>query len=185
MKKMITLIAALLVAATVSASALTTEQVSVIEDSISNAKLAKVGATASELVTKATEADRQDVVVQVIRATKSHKAGALVQTVVAISKANPEMASVAASTAANLSKKQALKIATAAMKAAPAYADAISTEVASVAPEYAAQITAAAAKVPVYVGKDAAGNTTGYATIYSPRTTETHADPNRKPYTKP
>jgi len=105
MKKMMMLIAAVLIAASVSANALTTEQLSAIENTISSAKLAKVGTVASEMVTKATAADRKDVVIQVIRATKSHKAGALVQTVVAISKENPDMASLAASTAASLSKK--------------------------------------------------------------------------------
>ncbi|MDI9401051.1 MAG: hypothetical protein ACOX2U_04175 [Limisphaerales bacterium] len=166
---MMMLIAAVLVAASVSANALTAEQLSVIENTISGAKLAKVGTVASELVTKATEADRKDVVVQVVRATKSHKAGALVQTVVAISKENPDMAPLAASTAVSLSKRQAVKIAKAAMQAAPAYVENISREVAVAAPQYAAQVLAAATpKVPVFPGKDAYGNDAGYASMYSP-----------------
>lgn len=169
MKKMMMLIAAVLIAASVSANALTTEQLSAIENTISGAKLAKVGTVASELVTKATAADRKDVVIQVVRATKSHKAGALVQTVVAISKENPDMAPLAASTAASLSKKQAVKIAKAAMQAAPAYVESISREVSVAAPNYAEQVLAAAApKLPIFPGKDAYGNDAGYSTMYSP-----------------
>lgn len=143
MKKTTLLLAAIFVAAAVSANALTPAQVNAIDEAISGAKLRNVSSVATELLTKANASDREDVLAQVIRATKSSKAGALVQTVKAISESNPELAPLAAATAADLQKSMSVKLAKVAIKAAPAYANEIVAEVSAVAPKYAAEVEAA------------------------------------------
>lgn len=171
MKKTTLLLAAIFVAAAVSANALTPAQVSAIDQTISGAKLRNVSTVATELLTKANASDREDVLVQVIRATKSSKAGALVQTVKAISESNPELAPLAAATAADLQKSMSVKLAKVAIKAAPAYANEIVEKVSSVAPKYAAEVKAATdplypdpldpsvlPQVTVNFGEDAFGN---------------------------
>ena len=172
MKKTTLLLAAIFVAAAVSANALTPAQVSAIDQTISGAKLRNVSTVATELLTKANASDREDVLVQVIRATKSSKAGALVQTVKAISESNPELAPLVAATAADLQKSLSVKLAKVAIKAAPAYANEIVEKVSSVAPKYAAEVEAAAVgpvypdpldptelpQVTVNFGEDAYGN---------------------------
>lgn len=171
MKKTTLLLAAIFVAAAVSANALTPAQVKAIDETISGAKLRNVSSVATELLTKANASDREDVVVQVIRATKSSKAGALIQTVKAISESNPELAPLAAATAADLQKSLSVKLAKVAIKAAPAYASEIVAEVSSVAPKYAAEVEAATGplypdpldptilpQVTVNFGQDAYGN---------------------------
>lgn len=178
------MVAALFAAVTISASALTPAQTRAIDKAVSTAKVLKVPAVASELVVKASATDRQDIVVQVIRSTKSFKAGALIQTVSAISKACPEMASVAASTAASFSKSSAAKIAKTAIKAAPAYEAAIVAEVSEVAPEYAEVINAVAASTPTVTFGEIQGK--DVSTIPAlPIVLEDGADPSRKPYTAP
>ena len=174
MKKTTLLLAAIFVAAAVSANALTPAQVNAIDEAISGAKLRNVSSVATELLTKANASDREDVLAQVIRATKSTKAGALIQTVKAISESNPELAPLAAAKAADLQKSLAVKLAKVAIKAAPAYASEIVTEVSAVAPKYAAEVEAAAVgeidpslipldptklpQVTVNFGQDAFGN---------------------------
>lgn len=171
MKKTTLLLAAIFVAAAVSANALTPAQVKTIDETISGAKLRNVSSVATELLTKANASDREDVVVQVIRATKSSKAGALIQTVKAIAESNPELAPLAAATAADLQKSLSVKLAKVAIKAAPAYASEIVAEVSSVAPKYAAEVEAATGplypdpldptilpQVTVNFGEDAFGN---------------------------
>ena len=163
MKKTTLLLAAIFVAAAVSANALTPAQVSAIDQTISGAKLRNVSTVATELLTKANASDREDVLVQVIRATKSSKAGALVQTVKAISESNPELAPLAAATAADLQKSLSVKLAKVAIKAAPAYANEIVEKVSSVAPKYAAEVKAATdptilPQMTVNFGEDAFGN---------------------------
>ena len=188
MKKVLSLSAALLIAAVVSANALTPAQVSAIDESISNAKLRNVSALASEMVVKATKADQKDVVTQVIRATKSYKAGALLQTVTAISKATPEMAPVAAATASSLSKSQSVKIAKAAMKVAPAYAEAIAQQVSAVSPTASDAVRAAAAgtKVETFLGEDVHGEKApalrpNFDLVFE----DASYDKDRKPYIQP
>ena len=166
MKKTTLLLAAIFVAAAVSANALTPAQVNAIDEAISGAKLRNVSSVATELLTKANASDREDVLAQVIRATKSSKAGALVQTVKAISESNPELAPLAAATAADLQKSLSVKLAKVAIKAAPAYANEIVAEVSAVAPKYAAEVEAAIdpldpttlPQVTVNFGQDAYGN---------------------------
>ena len=147
MKKTTLLLAAIFVAAAVSANALTPAQVNAIDEAISGAKLRNVSSVATELLTKANASDREDVLAQVIRATKSTKAGALIQTVKAISESNPELAPLAAAKAADLQKSLAVKLAKVAIKAAPAYASEIVTEVSAVAPKYAAEVEAAVGEI--------------------------------------
>ena len=147
MKKTTLLLAAIFVAAAVSANALTPAQVNAIDEAISGAKLRNVSSVATELLTKANASDREDVLAQVIRATKSTKAGALIQTVKAISESNPELAPLAAAKAADLQKSLAVKLAKVAIKAAPAYASEIVTEVSAVAPKYAAEVEAAIGEI--------------------------------------
>ena len=147
MKKTTLLLAAIFVAAAVSANALTPAQVNAIDEAISGAKLRNVSSVATELLTKANASDREDVLAQVIRATKSSKAGALVQTVKAIAESNPELAPLAAAKAADLQKSLAVKLAKVAIKAAPAYASEIVTEVSAVAPKYAAEVEAAVGEI--------------------------------------
>ena len=164
MKKTTLLLAAIFVAAAVSANALTPAQVNAIDEAISGAKLRNVSSVATELLTKANASDREDVLAQVIRATKSSKAGALVQTVKAIAESNPELAPLAAAKAADLQKSLAVKLAKVAIKAAPAYANEIVAEVSAVAPKYAAEVEAAVdgevlpPHVTVNFGEDAFGN---------------------------
>jgi len=166
MKKTTLLLAAIFVAAAVSANALTPAQVNAIDEAISGAKLRNVSSVATELLTKANASDREDVLAQVIRATKSTKAGALIQTVKAISESNPELAPLAAAKAADLQKSLAVKLAKVAIKAAPAYANEIVAEVSAVAPKYAAEVEAAIdpldpttlPQVTVNFGQDAYGN---------------------------
>ncbi len=174
MKKTTLLLAAIFVAAAVSANALTPAQVKTIDETISGAKLRNVSSVATELLTKANASDREDVVVQVIRATKSSKAGALIQTVKAISESNPELAPLAAATAADLQKSLSVKLAKVAIKAAPAYASEIVAEVSSVAPKYAAEVEAATGpldptilpQMTVNFGEDAFGNPAPGVIVY-------------------
>ncbi len=174
MKKTTLLLAAIFVAAAVSANALTPAQVSAIDQTISGAKLRNVSTVATELLTKANASDREDVLVQVIRATKSSKAGALIQTVKAISESNPELAPLAAATAADLQKSLSVKLAKVAIKAAPAYASEIVAEVSSVAPKYAAEVEAATGpldptilpQMTVNFGEDAFGNPAPGVIVY-------------------
>ncbi len=174
MKKTTLLLAAIFVAAAVSANALTPAQVKAIDETISGAKLRNVSSVATELLTKANASDREDVVVQVIRATKSSKAGALIQTVKAISESNPELAPLAAATAADLQKSLSVKLAKVAIKAAPAYASEIVAEVSSVAPKYAAEVEAATGpldptilpQMTVNFGEDAFGNPAPGVIVY-------------------
>ena len=183
MKKTTLLLAAIFVAAAVSANALTPAQVNAIDEAISGAKLRNVSSVATELLTKANASDREDVLAQVIRATKSTKAGALIQTVKAISESNPELAPLAAAKAADLQKSLAVKLAKVAIKAAPAYASEIVTEVSSVAPKYAAEVEAAVGEidpslvpldptklpqVTVNFGQDAFGNDSTVVRLHQP-----------------
>ncbi len=168
MRKTVLYTAALFAALAVSASAaLSTAQISAIDKSIDKAKTMNVPKVAAKLVEDASSADRQDVVVQVIRSTKAHKAGAMERTVKAISEKCPEMASVAAVTAVGFSKSSAARITKIAVKAAPEYAEDIANEVTKVAPAYAEDVMAVSAGKPVVAemtvvqpvfGKDAFGN---------------------------
>ena len=155
MKKTLLVLAAIMIAAVVSANALTPAQISTIDDTISGAKLRNVSSVATEMVEKSAAADRKDIAVQIVRSVKSYKAGALVQTVAAISKENPELAPAVAAAAASLSNSQAVKIAKVASAAAPAYANQIAKQVSTVAPKYSKVILAATATVEI--AKDISG----------------------------
>jgi hypothetical protein len=115
---------------------------------------AELPAKAADVILHARSRERQATTVNVVKSAVGINPAAAPAIVGAISRAVPDMASVAASTAAGLQPKQAAAVAKAAAAAAPAKADKIVTAVCRAVPNEYRNIAAAVAQVVPGAGKE-------------------------------
>jgi hypothetical protein len=124
-----------------SAYALTQTQVVAIKQSVATAPAAELPARAAQIVTQASDTEREEVAIMTVTEAVSRRPAAAAAIVGAISKAAPEVTVAVAREAAKLSSDQASEIARAASMAVPAQAHKIAAAVAKVAPASAVRVT--------------------------------------------
>jgi hypothetical protein len=141
------LIAALSFFAASSVGAISQSDILTIKRAVAAVPAAEVSAKAVQMVTQASETDREEVALTTIREVVVARPAAVVAVVAAISKAAPEVSVAVAAEAAKLSSGQATEIARAAATGAPAKSDQIAAAVAKVTPKAALKVTRAVASV--------------------------------------
>lgn len=134
------LLAALSFFAAPSANAISRSDIVAIKKAVADVPAAEMAATAAQLVSQATAADRQQVAVTAVREIASKRPAVLVAVVAAIAKVAPDVSVAVATEAAKLVGKQAAEIAKAAATGAPEQADKIAAAVAKVSPKAATTV---------------------------------------------